>query len=106
MISIYEEVATITERMLTAARISDWETLATLEKQCSGRIDMLRARKQAAILSESDRQHKIGVIRKIIDADRQIREIITPWMNHLSGLINSSGTERKLKHAYGMNQTG
>lgn len=106
IISIYEEVSTIIDRMLAAASKSDWESLISLEQQCSSHIDILRTTEASAPLSESDRQKKIGIIRKILNADRQIREIVTPWMSHLSGLINSSGTERKLQHAYGMNRTG
>lgn len=105
-ISIYQEVSAITDRMLAAARNNDWESLAELEQQCSGRIDILRANEATPPLSAFDRQLKIGVIRKILDDDRQIRAIISPWMDQLSALINSSGAQRKLSQTYGMNSTG
>lgn len=106
MMSVYEKVSLITGRMLDAARNSDWDELASLEEQCSACIDVLRAKDSHGLLPESERQRKVGVIRKILDDDRQIREIVTPWMTHLSALINSSGTERRLNRAYGMNQSG
>ena len=105
-IAIYEEVCGITTQMLDAARKADWESLEALERQCSGRIDLLRTGDSFVPLSEADRQIKIGFIQKILDDDRQIREIVSPWMAQLAALINSSGTERKLNRAYGMNQSG
>lgn len=106
VMSVYEEVSLITGRMLDAARNSDWDELVSLEKQCSVCIDVLRARDSHDLLPEPERHRKVNVIRKILDDDRQIRDIVTPWMTHLSALINSSGTERRLNRAYGMNQSG
>lgn len=105
-IAIYEEVCGITNQMLAAAREADWESLEALERQCSGRIDLLRVSDSSDSLSEDERQIKIGIIRKILDDDRQIREIVSPWVAQLAALINRSGTERKLNRAYGMNQSG
>lgn len=106
LMSVYEEVSLITGQMLAAARNSDWDELVSLEKQCSGRIGVLRENETTPPLSEFDRRQKIGIIRKILDDDRQIREIVTPWMEHLSALLSSSGTELKLNRAYGVNQSG
>lgn len=105
-IAIYQEVSEITAGMLEAARRGDWEELALLENECSSRIDALREKDASSPLTEIERRRKIDMIQRILDDDRQIRDIVTPWMAHLSGLINRSGTERKLNHAYGMNQSG
>lgn len=105
-IAIYEEVSGITRNMLAAARRGDWDELAALEGECSSRIDILREKDVSLPLSDNERQHKISLIQKILDDDRHIRQIVMPWMEHLSGLINHAGTERRLNRAYGVNQSG
>lgn len=103
ILSLYEKVAGITDQMLIAARAGDWDRLAALESDCSGHVDVLR---QTATVREpltpSARERKARIIRKILDDDRQIRDLAAPWMAELSALINSTGTERKLSQAYGV----
>lgn len=103
MISLYEEVAVITDQMLAAARTGDWEQLAALETRCSDRVEILKMHPPAAPLTENLREKKISIIKKILADDREIRDITQPWMAHLAELINSSGTERKLHQLYGAN---
>jgi flagellar protein FliT len=101
ILTIYESVADITDRMLAAAREGDWEKLAALESDCSSRVDILRrndAPRQP--LSEEARAQKAKIIRKILADDREIRSITEPWMTQLAAMINSAGTERKLSRAY------
>jgi len=45
---------------------------------------------------------KVNAIRRMLDADRRIRDITSPWMAHLSSLINSKSTERRVARAYGV----
>lgn len=45
---------------------------------------------------------KVNAIRRMLDTDRQIRDITTPWMAHLSALINNTSTERRVARAYGL----
>ena len=49
----------------------------------------------------AEREQKIELIRKMLNADRQIRDLTMPWMAQLSKLINSTGTERRVVNAYG-----
>jgi flagellar protein FliT len=106
IISLYEGVAEITDQMLLAARNGDWDSLVNLEKICAGHITTLSARDKIAPLSETARQKKIGIIKKILADDHQIRVITEPRLTELSALISNSGTERKLQQAYSANNTG
>lgn len=106
ILSLYEEVAVITDQMLLAARNSDWDSLASLEKRCASQIGTLRARDQIAPLSEVARQQKMSIIKKILADDHQIRTITEPRLVELSALIGHSGAERKLHQAYSANNTG
>ena len=103
ILALYEKVAGITDQMLTAARAGDWDRLAALESDCSGHVDVLRQTdSMREPLTPAARQRKARIIRKILDDDRQIRDLTAPWMAELSALINSTGTERKLSQVYGV----
>ena len=102
VISLYETVAEITDQMLLAAKCGDWDRLAVLENRCADHVDVLKAETQPEALSPEVRDTKIRIIKKILDDDRQIRDLVQPWMAQLSRLMHSSGTERKLSQAYGV----
>jgi flagellar protein FliT len=106
LISIYENVAVITDQMLAAARVGDWEQLIELESRCASQVDILRTEEPRTALSGSVRERKVALIKKVLEDDRQIRSITEPWMEQLSMLINSVSTERKLSSTYGAGRTG
>jgi flagellar protein FliT len=107
ILSLYETVAEITDQMLAAARTGNWEQLAALESRCSSQVEILKQNDQVRQpLTPVAREKKTRIIKKILDDDRQIRDITEPWMAQLSAMMNSAGTERKLSQAYGANQTG
>jgi flagellar protein FliT len=106
VISLYESVADITEQMLAAARTGDWELLVELETRCSSQVEIIKSAEPRVALTGVVRDHKVKIIRKILEDDREIRNITEPWMAQLSTLMNSAGTERKLARAYGANQSG
>jgi flagellar protein FliT len=101
VLSIYENVSEITDKMVAAARSGDWDTLVALENRCSGQVNRLKAEEPPEPLSAEVRETKVRIIKKILEDDRQIRDIVEPWMKQLAVLINSTGTERKLTQAYG-----
>lgn len=101
VISLYETVATITDQMLTAARNGDWEELIALEARCTRHVATLKAGEAPVQLTGAVRERKVQIIQKILSDDREIRSITEPWMDQLSKLMSSVGTERKLNHAYG-----
>ena len=107
ILALYETVADITDQMLAAARTGDWEQLAALESRCSSQVEIIKMNEEPRpVLSAVARERKVKIIKKILEDDRQIRDITEPWMAQLSAMINSAGTERKLSQAYGANQTG
>jgi len=106
ILSIYQDIAEITDQMLLVARNGDWDSLITLEKQCATHIGTLKASDQIAPLSEMARQKKIGIIKKILADDHQIRAITEPRLIELSALIGHSSTEFRLHQTYSANNTG
>jgi flagellar protein FliT len=105
LLSIYENVAVITDQMLIAARIGDWDQLVELELRCASQVEMLRNEEGRTALTGAVRERKLALIKKVLEDDRQIRSITEPWMDRLAGLINSAGAERKPSLAGGRSRT-
>ncbi|MES2741311.1 MAG: flagellar protein FliT [Pseudomonadota bacterium] len=101
VLSVYQAMAELTEQMVTAAGQSDWDRLVLLEQHCARHVATLKAHEPAQALSGAGRQKKIDLIKKLLADDRAIRDLTAPWMTQLSALINNTGTERRLAHAYG-----
>jgi flagellar protein FliT len=107
IISLYETVAGLTDRMLAAARAGDWEELTALENLCATQVEAIRQIQEARQpLSPLAREQKVQFIRKILDDDRQIRSITEPWLDDIAALINSSGSKRKPGRPCNSNRTG
>lgn len=106
VLSLYESVAEITHQMLDAARAADWELLVELESRCSSQVAVLKREEPHVPMTGDVREHKVRIIRKILEDDREIRDITTPWMTRLSALLNSTSAERKLAKAYGGSRSG
>lgn len=107
ILELYETVASITDKMLAAARTGDWEQLAELESHCSSTVEIIRNNEEPhQPLTAVARERKVRIIRKILEDDRQIRDITEPWMARLQAMISSAGTERKLAQTYGASQSG
>ena len=101
VISLYETVSEITGQMLQAAQSRDWENLAVLESHCASHIQCLKDSEPVAPLSGATRARKVAIIHQILAHDREIRDLVSPWMAELACLINSTGASRKLSAAYG-----
>ena len=110
---IYENMAVISEQMLTAARDANWELLSALESQSSEFLAQLNQQTtdgniEAQIDNTNDllRARKVAIIKKILADDRDIRNLTEPRLTELSDLIQNTKNERKLVRAYGTNQEG
>ncbi len=95
LIALYEEVALMTSRMLTAAQQRDWDQLSRLEHSCASCIERISGCTNVPRLTGEIRQRKISLLRRILDNDRETRELSEPWMRnaaHLTG--QASGCSR------------
>jgi flagellar protein FliT len=96
VIFAYEGLSQLTSRMLDAARAGEWEKVIALESDYTRQVQTLPTVDATAGLSPASREHKVRLIHTILAHDRAIRDLASPWMSHLSALINSSGNRRKL----------
>jgi flagellar protein FliT len=100
IMATYEAMAELTAQMLAAASKSDWEQLIVLEQRCAVHVQNLRQNEPAQVLEEPSRLKKVQLLKQLLDDDRRIRDLTSPWMNKLSVLLNSSGTKRRVDQAY------
>lgn len=100
VIENYEFLSSITGQMRAAATQGEWDHLVELEKQCSQRVDAMKAPDTAAKLDESARLRKVALIRKILADDAEIRNHTEQWMAQLQRIMQSTGQERRLREAY------
>ena len=101
MLDLYQEVARITDHMLSAAHQSDWDRLLELEAGCARCIESLRGCPVPAQLSESVRQQKIALLRRILTNDREVRKLTEPWMHRIGQLLEASQRQCNVVRAYG-----
>lgn len=100
VIENYEFLSSITGQMRAAATQGAWDRLVELEKQCSQRVDAMKAQDTAAPVDESTRLRKVALIRKILADDAEIRNHTEQWMAQLQRIVQSTGQERRLREAY------
>lgn len=99
-IVIYETVAELTKQMLLAAQQQDWDALAELEANCAQQVATLKLTENALPLPSDMRARKLAIIKSILANDREIRNIVSPWMVRLNSLMSSLHMESKLTRAY------
>jgi flagellar protein FliT len=102
VVSLYEAMVGISDQMLAAATANDWDRLAELELQSAACVRQLKASGDGQPLAGQERTRKVAAIRKMLAADREIRDLTQPWMAKLSAMINNKGTERRIARAYGI----
>lgn len=99
-IEYYAKISAVTSQMLAAAQDSDWDLLCELEKDCTHFVEALKHIELTPQTYETMSNKKINYIKNILDNDRQIRDLVNPWMTKLNGLMSHRQTERKLSQTY------
>lgn len=86
VLSMYENIAGLTNKMAMAAQMSDWDGLNKLEGQCADQAVGVMAGMPLAAQSGAARLRKIDLLKQILANDRAIRDVTEPWMNKVTGL--------------------
>ncbi|WP_228895371.1 flagellar protein FliT [Pseudoduganella aquatica] len=86
VLAMYENVATLTNNMVMAARASDWESLGRLENQTAVATATVAAGATVAPLEGAARQRKIDLLKQILANDRAVRDVTEPWLNRVPGM--------------------
>jgi flagellar protein FliT len=86
VLSMYENIAGLTNQMAAAARLGDWDGLSKLETDCA--TEARAASTGVAALSGAPRLRKIDLLKQILANDREIRDLADPWMNQIPGMAH------------------
>ena len=84
VLSMYENIAGLSNQMVAAARMSDWDGLNRLEGQCAAVARGVATGVPA--LADAPRLRKIDLLKQILANDRAIRDVTEPWMNQVPGM--------------------
>jgi flagellar protein FliT len=102
VISNYESLSILTQRMREAVMREDWDQLIGLEQQCSRHVAAMKPVDASTVLDEPSRQTKIQLIKKILADDADIRSRTIEWMGQLQHIMQSNRQEQRLQHKYGV----
>lgn len=86
--------------MLAAAQDQDWDLLTELEKNCSQYAEALKTAEVIKPVGAAFTTIKMGYIKKILDDDKKIRNIVSPWMNKVEGLMTLNRVQQKVAQKY------
>ncbi|OAM51254.1 flagellar synthesis protein [Methylovorus sp. MM2] len=96
-VAIYESVAKITNQMLLAAQQQNWEKLAQLELDCAAYVKKLQNSDEES-LSGRALERKVASLKKILEDDREIRNLVNPWEDKIAKIINTTHFDKRRRH--------
>jgi flagellar protein FliT len=85
----YEAIARASQRMLEAAKESDWDEVTRQEERCRTLVAALKAASLEAPLPPADNRRRMELLRRILADDAEIRGRADPWLKQLERLISS-----------------
>jgi len=87
--SLYESVAEVTNQMLKAAQNQDWDELSELEVTCADYVEQIRDYDEVQPEDGDAYKRKLKSIKQILANDREIRNLMAPWMLKLNNMLSS-----------------
>jgi flagellar protein FliT len=89
VISLYESVAETTNQMLHAAQKQDWDKLAELENCCADYAEQIKSY-EGTPMPQDAYLRKLSSVKVILENDKEIRNLMAPWMMKLNALLSNS----------------
>ncbi|MFL9917762.1 flagellar protein FliT [Paraburkholderia fungorum] len=102
----YDSILHLAERMLSAAREDNWDTVIELQARYSALADTLRPVDASIPLDDSQRVRKHDLTRRILSNETAVRELAAPRLARLSALLESGRHTRALHKTYGLSAHG
>ncbi|MGE8639144.1 MAG: flagellar protein FliT [Achromobacter sp.] len=97
----YQEIASITGEMLTAAKAGDWDLAMVHGQQYCERVELLRQYEQKVPLDEAARAMKYDLLVRILENDALTRDLALPQLARLGELLGRMKRQQTLLSAYG-----
>ena len=99
-IELYEEMTSLSARMVEAARRADWDNLIELERSVSA-LRMRLADDDSSHLDRIERERKAALIQRILADDAEIRRHTEPWMEQVRQFLGGARKKRQVDQTYG-----
>lgn len=101
-IDLYLAVAEASNRMVDAARASNWDALVSAEEECARRIALLQEHqaRAAPLAPGAEQKTRVHILGEILAHDAEIRELTLPWLRQLDDLLAGSANARRAGAAY------
>lgn len=96
----YAEILRLARQMLELARQAEWDRLMESERKRAAIATALMKHEENSVWSQADQEKKAELIRSILEADGETRQLAQDWMGELQEILGSIGTEKKLSKAY------
>ena len=84
VLSMYENIAGLTNQMAAAARMGDWNSVNRMEGMCA--VEKSAISTGVPALEGAQRLRKVDLLKQILANDREIRDLSDPWMNQIPGM--------------------
>jgi flagellar protein FliT len=100
-IELYEEMTSLSARMVEAARRNDWDNLIELERSVGELRLRLAGEDDNNRLAVSERERKAALIQRILADDAEIRRHTEPWMEQVREFLGGARKKRQVDQTYG-----
>ncbi len=97
----YEQITSVTERMLLLAATGQWAALPLLEAQYSETVERLKVIEPLEILHEEQLKRKFHLLQRITSNHDSINAAVLPQLNRLGDILQSLEQQQDLHNAYG-----
>lgn len=102
-IDLYQQMQTLSRRMVEAARANDWDLLIDLERDVVSLREALLAEDGEALAPAAIEQ-KRRLIQSILQDDAEVRRYTEPWMEQVRHFLGGDARKRKVDQVYGINR--
>lgn len=99
-LNLYETLSGISEDMVHAAEVGDWDRLSELERRVAGLRSRLALADAQTRLTESERERKVDLIKRILADDRKVRSYTEPWMDQVRRFLGDTAPGSSVRSSY------
>lgn len=100
ILTLYENLESLTQQMLVAARNDDWDVLIEAEARREAQVNRIAVQNDLLAMTVAEREKSSDIIRSVLLADEEIKTLTSTWMSELQEILDSIGTEKKLQQTY------
>jgi flagellar brake protein len=90
LIELYRQLSDDSDIMLAHARNGDWDTVSKIQESIATQFRQLVDDNSAATLSAEHRKVRVGLLKRVIENDAQIRNLAMPAMGRMETMLKSA----------------